>query len=127
MHAIVRSYATAGVAVVGASVIPVSPLAPPPTGISTETHVVALAASPFDTYAQVLEAISPSLQLLLNAALGDPPASLPAGVNLQSVLAGLVQDPAGRLQDFFGVLENLPSSGLPIALPLKVFGPLNGA
>jgi hypothetical protein len=78
----VRSYLTAGVALVGASVIAVSPMAPPmpdihlpaihlPSIQSAEVDLAAL-ANPFAAYQQVFDAANKNLQAILGTAADNP-------------------------------------------------------
>jgi hypothetical protein len=78
----VRSYLTAGVALVGASVIAVSPMAPPmpdiqlpavhlPSLREAEVQLAAL-ADPFAAYGQVFDAAIANLQPILSAAAKNP-------------------------------------------------------
>jgi hypothetical protein len=74
MHAAVRPYATAGVALVGASVIVVTPIAPPLTDVHIHnpvTHLAAL-ANPFQAYAQVFGDAVTDLQAILTTASANP-------------------------------------------------------
>jgi hypothetical protein len=74
MHAAVRPYATAGVALVGASVIAVTPIAPPLTDVHIHnpvTHLAAL-ANPFQAYAQVFGDAVTNLQAILTTASANP-------------------------------------------------------
>ena len=72
-----RSYLTAGVALVGASVIVVSPMAPPmpdihlPSIRSAEAQLAAL-ANPFDAYAQVFQDTIANLKPIIATAAADP-------------------------------------------------------
>jgi hypothetical protein len=71
-----RSYLTAGVALVGASVIVVSPMAPMPdihlpSIRSAEAQLAAL-ANPFDAYAQVFQDTIANLKPIIATAAADP-------------------------------------------------------
>jgi hypothetical protein len=105
-----RSYSTAGVAVVGAAVIAVSPIAPPPiAGIPTESRPVALAASPFSAYQDFLANLDSSFAIL-NTIADLPLTALPDGVTLESVLTSPVTDPVGRLQALVTTVEGIAAS-----------------
>ena len=72
-----RSYLTAGVALVGASVIVVSPMAPMPdihlpSIRSAEAQLAAL-ANPFDAYAQVFQDTIANLQPIIATAAARMP------------------------------------------------------
>ena len=76
-QAATRYYLTAGVALVGASVIVVSPMAPPmpdihlPSIRSAEAQLAAL-ANPFDAYAQVFQDTIANLQPIIATATANP-------------------------------------------------------
>jgi hypothetical protein len=76
-QAATRYYLTAGVALVGASVIAVSPMAPPmpdihlPSIRSAEAQLAAL-ANPFDAYAQVFQDTIANLQPIIATAAANP-------------------------------------------------------
>ena len=76
-QATARSYLTASVALVGASVIVVSPMAPPmpdihlPSIRSAEAQLAAL-ANPFDAYAQVFQDTIANLKPIIATAAADP-------------------------------------------------------
>jgi|SRR5271165_132179 len=75
MHAAVRPYATAGVALVGASVIAVTPIAPPLTDGRVHnplTQLTAMVANPFQAYVQVFQEASLNLQAILSTAAASP-------------------------------------------------------
>ncbi len=81
MHAAIRPYATGGIALVGASVIAVSPIAPPLPDIhlpnpahvaaSVELAAATLAATP-PSYAQVIQEAIANAQALLNTFMANP-------------------------------------------------------
>jgi hypothetical protein len=93
MPAAVRSFSATGVSLVAASAIALTPIAPPMPAVPTLARDVSLAASPFDIYGEIYEATLLSIDFLSQL----PPPALPPGVTLESVLAGLINDPAGRL------------------------------
>ena len=75
MHAAIRPYATGGIALVGASVIAVSPIAPPLPDIHlpNPAHVAAsveLAAA--TSYAQVFQEAVANAQALLTTFMANP-------------------------------------------------------
>ncbi len=74
MHASVRPYATTGVALVAASVISVTPIAPPLTDVEIHNPAVQLTqlANPFQAYVQVFQEASLNLQAILSAAADNP-------------------------------------------------------
>jgi len=81
MHAAIRPYATGGIALVGASVIAVSPFAPPLPDVhlpnpahvaaSVELAAATLAATP-PSYAQVIQEAVANSQALLNTIAANP-------------------------------------------------------
>jgi hypothetical protein len=74
MHAAVRPYATAGVALVGASVIAVGPIVPPLPDIQVHNPAAHLAvlADPFQAYTQVFQEAVANLQPILATAAANP-------------------------------------------------------
>jgi hypothetical protein len=99
MHAAVRPYLTAGVALVGAGVVAVSPLAPPMPDIhlpSVRSAAVELAAtvaqevSPIDQWAQVLQTAFANLGALKQGLAADPDPILQQIIANQSANAAIL-------------------------------------
>ena len=90
MQVSVRSYLTAGVALAGATVIAVSPVAPPlpdihvPTATSVAMDLTA-AMSPFDPYVQLVQNTATSIQGLVTQFLTPSPAPI-----LQQLIANQI-------------------------------------
>ena len=134
MNVAVRPYATAGIALVGASVIAVSPLAPPmPNGQAVQRTVssigVELSASvnPIDNWIQVFQKSSANL-----AALGEQFAASPAPI-LQQILvnqAAALKDLQTRFDSnattLRQILNSIPSE-LEAARALLDQGDITGA
>ncbi len=106
MHAAIRPYATGGIALVGASVIAVSPIAPPLPDIhlpnpahvaaSVELAAAALAATP-PSYAQVIQEAVANAQALLNTFRANP----------TPILSQVAQDQAATFQNLITALQTL--------------------
>lgn len=96
MFAGVRPYVTAGVALVGASVIAIAPVAPPPTAtteVSSASPAVQLAAipSPLAFYPRVFGTSLQNAGALLEAFLADPfPITRATAINQVAALADAV-------------------------------------
>ena len=124
MHAAVRPYATAGVALVGASVIAVSPIVPPLPDIQVRNPAAQLAvlADPFQAYTQVLQETVANLQPILATAAANPTPILTQILknqfaSLQAILAAL-QPP---------VASSAPpttTSANPTSTPSQILAPL---
>lgn len=72
MRAALRPYVTAGVALVGASVITIAPIAATPPDVKIANPAVQLAASPFDPYVTALVRARNNIEVLFLQALADP-------------------------------------------------------
>ena len=153
MQVAVRSYLTAGVALVGASVIAVTPIAPLPADIQIPNPAVQLAATPFDIYVQVFQEAVANAGVLLDEALADPAPilgqllanqiatvnSLAAGLvttagatftALTTVVPPLLQAAFNDLisGDVEGAVNNLLTAALATVLPLAgLVGPIQAA
>jgi hypothetical protein len=104
MHAAVRPYATAGVALVGASVIAVSPIHPPLPDIQVHNPVAQLAAlaDPFQAYTQVFQEAVANVEPILADAAANPTPILTKIVqnqiaSLEALLALIPTTTAGAL------------------------------
>lgn len=115
MPAAVRPFSAMGVSLVAASAIALSPVAPSLPEVPSLTRDVSLAASPFDIYPLYAQEIATTARFLIDYAQGDLQPPLPDGVTLQTVLAGLVSNPSGRLQQFVAALETI-AADLPESL-----------
>jgi hypothetical protein len=73
MHAAIRPYVTAGIALVGASAIAVTPIAATPPDITVADPAVQLAASPFDAYVTLFDRSRDNVQGLTSLALAPVP------------------------------------------------------
>ncbi len=105
MHAAVRPYATAGVALVGASVIAVSPIVPPLPDIQVHNpaaHLAAL-ADPFQAYTQVFQEAVGNLQSILATAAANP----------TPVLTQILKNQIASLQDILAALAPPVASSPP--------------
>ncbi len=87
MHAALRPYLTAGVALVGASVVAVAPISPTPPDIKVESPAIQLAASPFAPYEAVFNTTRVNFEAILGSI--DDPVVLPPGVSLEAIFEGL--------------------------------------
>jgi hypothetical protein len=80
MHAMLRPYVTAGVSIIGASAIAISPISPVPAALpdisfpahAVSTAAVNLAASPIDFYTDVFSRTTVNLGTLAGTLIGDP-------------------------------------------------------
>ncbi len=103
MRAALRPYVTAGVALVGASVITVAPIAATPPDVKIANPAVQLAASPFDPYVTALVRARNNIEVLFLQALADPATPF----TLEDLLDGLLADPAANFQEFVDGIEGL--------------------
>ena len=103
MRAALRPYVTAGVALVGASVITIAPIAATPPDVKIANPAVQLAASPFDPYVTALVRARNNIEVLFLQALADPATPF----TLEDVLDGLLVDPAANFQEFVDGIEGL--------------------
>lgn len=74
MHAALRPYATAGVALVGATAIALTPIAATPPDVRVANPAAQLTASPFDAYETLLDDSRSNISGLVALALAPPPA-----------------------------------------------------
>ncbi|WP_157561085.1 hypothetical protein [Mycobacterium sp. E802] len=107
MEAAVRSYLTAGVALTGAAVIAVSPLAPTPTDIQLPAVPISSAAVTLNALTNPLDAWAETLTT--------------AGTNLQSLVEQLAADPAPILQT---VISNQVGNATVVAEAIQTYGTL---
>lgn len=103
MRAALRPYVTAGVALVGASVITIAPIAATPPDVKIANPAVQLAASPFDPYVTALVRARNNIEVLFLQALADPATPF----TLEDLLDGLLADPAANFQEFVDGIEGL--------------------
>src|SRR5258705_4015789 len=106
MHAAIRPYATGGIALVGASVIAVSPIAPPLPDIhlpnpahvaaSVELAAATLAATP-PSYAEVIQEAVANAQALLNTFTANP----------TPILSQIAKNQAATSQNLMTALQTL--------------------
>ena len=101
MRAALRPYVTAGVALVGASVVAVAPIAATPPDVKIANPAIQLAASPFDPYVTALVRARNNIEVLILQALADPAAPF----TLEGLLNGLLADPAANFEAFVDGLE----------------------
>ncbi|MGV0849595.1 hypothetical protein [Mycolicibacterium phlei] len=148
MQATIRPYITTGVALVGASVIAVSPVAPPVPDLESQAHAlssaaVALRVNPIDFYTEVFERSLGNAQDLADAFLANPFPILAQvlanqfanvenlvdalGVTGELLLTALTEEVPELLQTAFddlaagnieGALNTLLTLPLTVALPL---------
>jgi hypothetical protein len=78
MHAVVRPYATAGIALIGASVVAVTPVPVPPVRAEIEHAAVRVttAVDPFDAYTRLFQDTNANLQSILETAATNGPAPI---------------------------------------------------
>ncbi len=119
MEAAVRSYFTAGVALTGAAVIAVSPLAPTPAeiqlpavNISTAAVTLNALTNPLDAWAQTLSSAGENLQALGEQLLANPIPILQTVISNQIGNATVV----GNAFQTYGDLVGTTLQGLPAAL-----------
>lgn len=119
MEAAVRSYFTAGVALTGAAVIAVSPLAPTPAeiqlpavNISTAAVTLNALTNPLDAWAQTLSTAGTNLQALGEQLLANPIPILQTVISNQIGNATVV----GNAFQTYGDLVGTTLQGLPAAL-----------
>lgn len=110
MNLALRPYVTAGVALVGASVIAVTPLAAPPPAI--QTHAVQLSAAvdnPIDVFAPVFDKANTVVQAAIQAEVGKPFPILNALIGKAAVDAQMFGGMANEVaQSFATVGTTLP-------------------
>src|SRR5258705_9864875 len=119
MHAAIRPYASGGIALVGASVIAVSPIAPPLPDIhlpnparvaaSVELAAATLAATP-PSYAQVLQEAVANAQALLNTIAANPTPILSKIVANQTIT---IQNLTTALQTLGGAISTQLTTTVP--------------
>ena len=126
MQAALRPYATAGVALVGASVIAVSPVTVPPTAIEVRDSAVELSAlvNPIEAFRPVFEAAVSNLQAL-GQVIGTNPAPI-----LEQILTNQVNgvgNIGAALEAQIGVIPQLPELlGQTVANELGALSDLTG-
>src|SRR5687768_835778 len=74
MHAKLRAYVAAGVALVGATAIALTPIAATPPDVRVANPAAQLTASPFDAYEMLLDNSRTNVSGLIALALTPPPA-----------------------------------------------------
>lgn len=73
MHSAIRPYVTAGIALVGACAIAVTPIVATPPDLTVAEHAVDLTASPFDAYEALLNNSVTNIEGLASMALAPAP------------------------------------------------------
>src|SRR5688572_1340287 len=74
MHAALRSYVAAGVALVGATAIALTPIAATPPDVRVANPAAQLTASPFDAYEMLLDNSRTNVSVPISLVLAPPPA-----------------------------------------------------
>ena len=90
MQAALRSYVTSGIAIVGASVVVVAPIAATPPDIHIANPAVELTASPFDDYEALFTNSLDNIQGLIAQALAPPPPPSELPFTLDGLITGLL-------------------------------------
>ncbi len=90
MQAALRSYVTSGIAIVGASVVVVAPIAATPPDIHIANPAVELTASPFDDYEALFTNSLDNIQGLIAQALAPPPPPSELPFTLDDLITGLL-------------------------------------
>jgi hypothetical protein len=108
-----RPYITAGIALVGASAVAVTPIAAIPRDVKVPNPDVELSANPFDAYLQAIERAFGNAQRVIGQALADP-AVFP--LTPEQILNSLFGDPRNNLQILVNDFEELQQF-LPTNLP----------
>ena len=122
MRNALRPYMTAGVAVVGASAIAITPVIATPPDVQIVNPAVHRSASPLDAYVETVREALENLEALLGSALALP---APTGWTLELALDSLFNDPSGDVQLFVDDLEALgPLGGASLPALLETCGPL---
>lgn len=115
MHSAARPYFTTGIALAGAGVIAVAPLAVPPD-TQVPNPAVQLAATPFDAYVETFGKAVANAQALLDEALASPSIPVPT---LVEILTGVLADPQATFQDLVAAVQQLGTT-LPVIGSLHV-------
>lgn len=118
MQTAVRSYLTAGVALAGAGVIAVSPIAPTPTDVqlpaihaSSAAVTLNALANPLDAWTQTLTKAGTNLQALGEQLLSSPAPILQTVISNQIGNAAVVENAIKTYGDLLGsTLQDLPAA-----------------
>jgi hypothetical protein len=109
MRAGLRSYVTAGVAVVGVSVIAVAPIAATPPDVKIANPGVQLSANPFQEYIEALQRALENAQLLFDEFFSEP-VPIAEEWRFTGLLAGLLKDPDADVAEFVQTFGQNPAS-----------------
>ena len=109
MRAGLRSYVTAGVAVVGVSVIAVAPIAATPPDVRIPNTDVQLSANPFQEYVDALRRAIENAQLVLDDLFAEP-VPIAQEWRLNGMLAGLLDDSEPNVEEFLETFGRNPAS-----------------
>lgn len=127
MNLALRPYVTAGVALVGASVIAVTPLAAPPPAI--QTHAVQLSAAvdnPIDVFAPVFDKANTVVQAAIQAEVGKPFPILNALIGKAAVDAQMFGGMANEVAQSFATVGTTLPPALQAAFQSLAAGDFNG-
>ena len=136
MQAALRSYVTSGIAIVGASVVVVAPIAATPPDIHIANPAVELTASPFDDYEALFTNPLDNIQGLIAQALAPPPPPSELPFTLDDLITGLLdvnaniaayQNQASGLPQQLSSLQQLTNMLLQAGLVRLQAGNVEGA
>ena len=107
MQAALRSYVTSGIAIVGASVVVVAPIAATPPDLHIANPAVQLTASPIDAYEALFTNSRDNIQGLIAQALAPPPPPSELPFTLDDLITGLL-DVNANIAAFQTQVSGLP-------------------